>query len=78
MFDVITLCRKKKMHALFCLYYVVIYEFKYESKMIKTSPLVLASRDIVLAPNESPRVIITYQMFKYSARVTLFQHEVTF
>ena len=43
-FDVITQC-KKKMHALFCLYYVVIYEFKYETKMIKPSRLVLAGRD---------------------------------
>ena len=33
------------MHALFCLYYVVIYEFKYESKMLKPSRLVLAGRD---------------------------------
>ena len=46
MFDVITQCKKKKMHALFCLYYVVIYEFKYETKMIKPSRLVLAGRDI--------------------------------
>ena len=37
--------QKKKMHALFCLYYVVIYEFKYESKMIKLSRLVLVGRD---------------------------------
>ena len=37
--------KKKKMHALFCLYYVVIYEFKYETKMIKPSRLVLAGRD---------------------------------
>ena len=49
MFDVITLrCKKKKKkktHALFCLYYVVIYEFKYKSKMIKLSQLVLAGRN---------------------------------
>ena len=45
MFDIITLCCKKKKHALFCLYYVVIYEFKYESKMLKPSRLVLVGRD---------------------------------
>ena len=45
MFDIITLCCKKKTHALFCLYYVVVYEFKYESKMIKPSRLVLVGRD---------------------------------
>ena len=33
------------MHALFYLYYVVIYEFKYESKMINPCRLVLAGRD---------------------------------
>ena len=46
MFNIITLCcKKKKKHALFCLYYVVIYEFKYESKMLKPSRLVLVGRD---------------------------------
>ena len=44
MFYVITLCCKKK-YALFYLYYVVIYEFKYESKMINPCRLVLAGRD---------------------------------
>ena len=33
------------MHALFCLYYVVIYEFKYERKMMKLLRLVLVGCD---------------------------------
>ena len=53
MFDIMTLsCKTKqktkiktKTHALLCLYYVVVYEFKYESKMIKPSRLVLAGHD---------------------------------
>ena len=37
--------QKKKTHALFCLYYIVICEFKYENKMVNLSRLVLTGHD---------------------------------